>query len=223
MSTVVVVTAGISQPSSTRLLADRLAEATERALAELGPAPQIEIIELREHARDLANRFVTGYPSASLNAVLETVAGADAVIAVTPIFSASYSGLFKMFFDVVDPGALRGKPVLIGATGGTARHSLALDHALRPLFSYLRAVVIPTGVYAASEDWASDGDLRARIDRAADELATALGRNAAAPTGTGDAFANVVPFERLLAGGQPRRASGSPADRRFAAEDVGLR
>ncbi len=65
--------------------------------------------------------------------------GADGVIAVTPVFTASYSGLFKSFFDLIDPTALTGTPVLIGATGGTARHSLVLDHALRPLFAYLRA------------------------------------------------------------------------------------
>jgi FMN reductase len=72
------------------------------------------------------------------------------VIAVTPIFSASYSGLFKTFFDVLERGALAGKPVLIAATGGSERHSLALEHAVRPLFAYLRAVVVPTAVYAAS-------------------------------------------------------------------------
>ncbi len=205
MTTVVVLTAGVSQPSSTRLLADRLAEATRRRLQALGNEPRIEVVELREYARDLANHFVTGFPSASLRAVLDEVADADAVIAVTPIFSASYSGLFKMFFDVLDPTTLVGKPVLIAATGGTARHSLALDHALRPLFAYLRAVVLPTGVYAATEDWASEGDIRTRIDRAAEELAAALGLAARAPTprtdaGSADVFADVLPFERLLAG-----------------------
>ena len=81
------------------------------------------------------------------------MSAADALIAVSPIFSGSYSGLFKTFFDVLEPETLAGKPVLIGATGGTARHSLALEHALRPLFSYLHAVVVPTAVYAAPEDW----------------------------------------------------------------------
>ena len=205
MTTIVVLTAGVSQPSSTRLLADRLAEATRRRLQASGDEPRIEVVELREYARDLANHFVTGFPSASLRAVLDEVADADAVIAVTPIFSASYSGLFKMFFDVLDPTTLVGKPVLIAATGGTARHSLALDHALRPLFAYLRAVVLPTGVYAATEDWASDGDLRTRIDRAAEELAAALGLTVTVPTsrtdaGSTDVFADVLPFERLLAG-----------------------
>ena len=93
------------------------------------------------------------------------------------MFSASYSGLFKTFVDVLEPGMLDGKPVLIAATGGTARHSLVLDHALRPLFSYLQAVVVPTGVFAASEDFGStdEGHLDKRIRRAAGELAGLLG------------------------------------------------
>ena len=97
--------------------------------------------------------------------------GADGLIAVSPIFSGSYSGLFKTFFDVLEPEVLAGKPVLIGATGGTARHSLALEYALRPLFSYLRTVVVPTAVYAAPEDWGSDAQLSDRVARAAGELA----------------------------------------------------
>ena len=84
--------------------------------------------------------------------------GADGLIAVTPIFTTCYCGLFKSFFDVLDTDALAGMPVLIGATAGTARHSLALDYALRPMFTYLHAVVVPTGVFAATEDWAgADG------------------------------------------------------------------
>lgn len=104
-------------------------------------------------------------------AVLARVQAADGLVAVSPIFSASYNGLFKMFSDVLEPDALAGKPTLIAATAGTARHSLALEHALRPLLSYLRAVVVPTAVFAASEDWACDGDLTARVERGAAELA----------------------------------------------------
>ena len=113
----------------------------------------MEIVELREHARDLADNLVTGFPNASLRAAIDTVTGADGLIAVTPIFSASYSGLFKTFFDVLDKDALAGKPVLLAATAGTARHSLALEHAMRPLFAYLRTIVVPTAVFAAAEDW----------------------------------------------------------------------
>jgi FMN reductase len=135
---------------------------------------------------------------------VDTVAGADGLIAVTPIFSASFSGLFKTFFDVLDKEALVGKPVLLGATAGTARHSLALEHAMRPLFAYLRAVTVPTGVFAASEDWAAAGGidraLADRIDRAAGELADLVtGRPASAKPV--DPFADPeTSFEELLRG-----------------------
>ncbi|MFH8613319.1 CE1759 family FMN reductase [Streptomyces sp. NPDC018029] len=163
----VVVSAGLSQPSSTRLLADRLAAATTR---HAGAEVEVEVIELRDLATEIARHLVTGFPPARLAAALDAVAGAQGLIAVTPVFSGSYSGLFKSFFDVLDKDALTGKPVLIGATGGTARHSLVTEHALRPLFSYLRALVLPTAVYAASEDWGEEG-LAARITRAGTELA----------------------------------------------------
>ncbi|GIG65852.1 FMN reductase [Phytomonospora endophytica] len=193
----VVVSAGLSVPSSTRLLADRLTAAT----TALVPEAEVELIELRDLAVDIANNLVTGFAGARLQAALDAVAGADGLIAVTPVFSASYSGLFKSFFDVLDNTALTGTPVLTAATGGTARHSLALEHALRPLFAYLRAVVVPTAVYAASEDWGGSGDpltdtLPTRIDRAAGELAALMrGRAAVAPP----AEETVVPFAEQLA------------------------
>ena len=175
----VVVSAGLSQPSSTRLLADRLADAPSTATsATPASSPGVEVIELRDHAQDLTNHLLTGFPSPKLQAALDAVLGADGLIAVSPIFSASYSGLFKLFFDLVERDGFAGKPVLIAATGGTARHSLAVEHALRPLFAYLNAAVVATGVYAATEDWgrggdAADGSLVERIDRAARELSRA--------------------------------------------------
>ena len=192
--TLAVVSAGLSVPSSTRLLADRLTTATVDALRQRGVEATVEVVELREHARVLADNLVTGFPSGSLRAALDTVTGADGLIAVTPIFSASYSGLFKTFFDVVDKDALTGRPVLLGATAGTARHSLALEHALRPLFAYLRAIVAPTGVFAATDDWGdADTGLVERI-----ELADLVAQRApAAPT---DPFADPTPFETLLRG-----------------------
>src|SRR3982751_4085029 len=183
--TIAVVSGGLSNPSSTRLLADRLTAATVDALKARGDDATVEVVELRAHARDLADNLVTGFPNASLQTAVDTVTGADGLIAVTPIFSASFSGLFKTFFDVLDKEALVGKPVLLGATAGTARHSLALEHAMRPLFAYLRATVLPTGVFAASEDWAGadgvDRALAGRIERAAGELADLItGRPATA-------------------------------------------
>ncbi|MFD9467132.1 FMN reductase [Streptomyces sp. NPDC060027] len=166
----VVVSAGLSVPSSTRLLADRLAAATAGRVS--GPV-DLRVVELRDLAVEIAHNFTNGFPGRALSAAIDDVTSADGLIVVTPVFSASYSGLFKSFFDVLDKDVLAGKPVLIAATGGTGRHSLVLEHALRPLFAYLRAVIVPTGVYAASEDWGAEG-LAERIERAAGELAVLM-------------------------------------------------
>jgi FMN reductase len=168
---IVVVTAGLTVPSSTRLLADQLAEATTAQVTARGESADIEFIELREVAGELATFMVTGgIPTPRLTELREQVAAADGMIVVTPVFNGSYSGLFKMFFDALDKDSLAGTPVLIAAAAGSARHSLVLDHALRPLFAYLRAVVVPTGIFAATEDFGSHG-LSDRITRAAAELA----------------------------------------------------
>ncbi|MGW1216171.1 FMN reductase [Streptomyces sp. NPDC002499] len=197
----VVVSAGLSVPSSTRLLADRLAAATAgRTSAE------IQVVELRDLAVEIAHNFTNGFPGKALSAAQQAVTDADGLIVVTPVFSGSYSGLFKSFFDVLEKDALVGKPVLIAATGGTARHSLVLDHALRPLFSYLRAVVVPTGVYAASEDWGSEG-LPERIERAAGELAALMTGLSATRTEKRDDF-EVIPFADQLAALAPTSPSG---------------
>jgi FMN reductase len=202
---IAVVTAGLSQPSSTRMLADQLAASATRALRDRGVDAEVDVVELRDYAHDLTDNLLTGFPSTRLGEVVDSVVTADALVAVTPIFTGSYSGLFKMFFDVLDKDSLAGMPVLIAATGGTARHSLALEHAVRPLFTYLHATVVPTSVYAASEDWGSAGGgraLSARVDRAAEELAALV-----AGTGAGrresesvDPFEEPTPFEDLLAG-----------------------
>jgi FMN reductase len=203
MRRLAVVSAGLSQPSSSRLLADRLAAATHRFLTDRGEEVEVEVVELRDVAHDLASALLTGFPAGALRDAVAQVASADGVIAVTPIFNASYSGLFKSFFDVLEPGALTGTPVLLGATGGTARHSLALDHAMRPLFAYLQSVVVPTGVYAASEDWGATADagpgLGERIDRAAAQLASLVVQ--APPRRTPDPYADAPSFESLLTGG----------------------
>ncbi|ROP77869.1 FMN reductase [Frigoribacterium sp. PhB107] len=196
---IIVLSAGLGQPSSTRLLADRLAEASARALLDQGSPAEFRVVELRDHAHDVTDAMLTGFPSEALADVLAAVGAADGVVAVTPVFTGSYSGLFKSFFDVLDNTALTGTPVLIGATAGTARHSLVLDHELRPLFSYLRAVVVPTGVFAAAEDWGA-GDSTAtglpeRVTRAADEFAALVSLR---HTERRDPFVDVVSFEEQL-------------------------
>ncbi|WP_410635395.1 FMN reductase [Amycolatopsis sp. cmx-4-83] len=187
-----VVTAGLSVPSSTRLLADRLAAAT---VAAAGEPVSVTVVELRDIALDVTKNLLTGFPGPELRTAIDAVTGADALIAVTPVFTAGYSGLFKSFFDVLDADSLVGKPVLLGATGGTERHSLVLDYQLRPLFGYLKADPVATGVYAASSDWGGgEGALQRRVEKAGAELASlAAGRPAAV------AEPGFVPFEQLLA------------------------
>ena len=212
MRRLVVVSAGLSVPSSTRLLADRLADAMGSATEARGTTLEIEHVELRPRAHQLADHLLTGFASGDLADAIAKVRRADGLVVVTPVFAASYSGLFKTFVDVLEPGTLDGKPVLIAATGGTARHSMVLDHALRPLFSHLRAVVVPTGVFAASEDFGNtdEGHLDKRVRRAAGELAVLMGVDAGTVEkpitddrrSVEDQFENPTPFEELL-----RRAS----------------
>lgn len=200
---IVVVSAGLGQPSSTRLLGDLLATATTDALLEGGLEAQVEVIELRELAHDLTNTLLAGFPTGGVRQALESLEGADAVVAVTPVYQGSYSGLFKTFFDVVERDVLRGTPVVLAATGGTARHSLVLEYALRPLFTHLGATPVGTAVFAASEDWGSAGEadqgLTARVRRAGTELAAEAGARVSG--GPRDLFADPVPFEELLSGG----------------------
>lgn len=183
---IAVVSAGLSNPSSTRMLADRIAAETTRQLAERDIEAVVDVVELRECAHDITDNLLTGFAPPALEAAINVVVSADALIAVTPIFSTSYSGLFKSFIDVLDPNALTGKPVLIGANAGTARHSLAIDYAIRPLFAYLHAEAVSTGVFAASSDWGGGADdvapLAKRIEKGARELADAIARKDAVIT-----------------------------------------
>ena len=199
MTTIAVVSAGLSQPSSTRLLADRLAQAvSDRGISSIGEVEVVHI-ELRQLAHEITNNLLTGFPDELLRDALEAVTNADALIAVTPVFSASYSGLFKSFFDVIDRDALADKPTLIAATGGSARHSLVLEYALRPLMAYLKARTVSTAVFAATDDFGSDeggSSLNARVDRAAGELLAMLRDQPAAATA--DPFDLPLSFEELL-------------------------
>lgn len=218
MRRIVVVAAGLSVPSSTRLLADMLGEASVAAIQERGQEAEVEVLELRPLAHALADHLLTGFPSSELKAAIEKVRRADGLVVVTPVFSASYSGLFKTFFDVLELGVLDGKPVVVAATAGTARHSLVLDHALRPLFTYLHAVVVPTGVFAASEDFGAaggeaTGELAKRVNRAANELAALVAGPGDVPRPVthrrtvDEEFADPTSFEDLL-----KAASSGPPE-----------
>lgn len=145
----VAISGGLSEGSAAVQLA--------RAIAE-GAGADLEVVSLRSFARDIADALTYGFPSARLNEVFAKVVNADALIAVTPIYNALPSGLFISFFDVLPEGVLEGKPVALGASGGTPRHSLIIEHAMRPMFVYLHALVPTTAVYAATEDWGAPGE-----------------------------------------------------------------
>jgi FMN reductase len=170
MKRLVVLSAGTGHPSSTRQLADRIAQKSLDRLQAAGTPATVTVVELAPLAADTARAAVAGFPGGAVRAAIERLAGADAIIAATPVYKAGISGLFKTFVDVLDNDLVVAKPVLLAATGGTARHALVIDDQMRPLFAYLRAMTLPTSVYAAPEDWGTS-ELGTRIERAATELA----------------------------------------------------
>lgn len=208
MNHILVVTAGMGSPSSSRMLGDRLASATVDALASAGvPAPEVKVLELRDLAVELANFYSSHVPSATLREAFDLVGTASGVVAVSPVLNAGVNGLFKLFFDLLDEGVMKGRPVLMAATGGTARHSLAIDQTMLPMFFYLKATVAPTGVFAATDDWgtaAAEGGrhdqsgLVRRIAKAGEEFAELIASRPA--TDYADEFANVPDFATLLNG-----------------------
>ena len=167
--TLVVVTAGTSDPSSTRMLADRTAQRVAALGAERGAAVRTRVIDLRELASDITTALTSQLVTPRLQQAVDALGAADGVIAAAPVYKAGPSGLFTSFFHVLDNDLLIGKPTVLAATAGTARHALVVDDQMRPLFAYLRTLPVPTSLFAAPEDW-GDPSLNRRIDRAAFEL-----------------------------------------------------
>ena len=135
---------------------------------------------------DLGPSFATARWAAELDeqgaTVLNAVVNADLLVVGSPTYKGSYTGLFKHFFDLVDPLALRGKPVLLLATGGGDRHALVVEHQLRPLFAFFEARVLPTATFVTERDFL-DGTLHApaaleRIARSVEDAVSALGERA---------------------------------------------
>ena len=176
MSRVVVISGGLGSPSSTRVLSDDIVARLRESLAMKGESLEATVVELRELAHPITDALLTGFPTGELAKVIEKVAEADALVVVSPTFSASISGLVKSFFDILEPGTVTGKPVLLAATGGTERHSLMIDFAMRPLLSYLGALPVRTGVFAATSDFGGPqaAALAGRVRQAADELTDAI-------------------------------------------------
>jgi len=155
------------------MLADRLVQRALELLRDSGTPATAAFVELAPLAVDVARATVAGLLSEELQASIDRVAAADAIIAVTPVYKAGISGLFKSFVDLLDNDLLIAKPVLLAATAGSSRHALVADEQMRPLFAYMRALTLPTSVFAAPEDW-SASELGERIERAATELAVLL-------------------------------------------------
>jgi FMN reductase len=165
----VVVSAGTSDPSSSRLLADRIADRAAAIAAARGGAVTVSVIELRELASEIAAALVSPFTGPGLGNAIAALAAADGLIVSTPVYKAGPSGLLTSFLQVLDNDLLIARPVVLAATAGTARHALVVDDQLRTTFAYLRAMTVPTSLFAAPDDW-SDPALASRIDRAALEL-----------------------------------------------------
>lgn len=197
---IVVVSGGMGVPSTATMLGEHLGNATQRALTEMGEIAEVQVVSLRDYAVAIANNLVTGFAAPELQELKDSVVNADGLVLVSPTYTASVSGLFKSFIDTLDPKSLDGVPVLLGATGGSARHSLMIDYVMRPMFAYMRTSMMPTSVFAAPEDWGADqgeGNLMARVARAGKELAAAMsGAGRGRPV---DDSMSSLPFEQLLA------------------------
>ncbi|SNT59435.1 CE1759 family FMN reductase [Actinacidiphila glaucinigra] len=204
--TLVVISGGTGNPSSSRLLADRLTEKTTELIRGRGRDVSIRHVELAPIAVDIAQAVVTGFPDERLKAVIRQLAAADGLITVSPVYTAGVSGLFKSFFDILDDDLVVAKPTLPAATAGSARHALVIDGQLRPMLAFLRALTVPTSVFAAPEDWGSSA-LGERIGRAATEL-TALMTTGVGAAIAGDAWSGY----RHRFGGEAARAERTAAD-----------
>ena len=191
---VVILQAGLRSPSSTRLLADELAREVGAAV----PGSSVRVVDLRDHAHAIMDAMLQGFAAPDLQEVLDAVVAADGLVVVTPTFQASYSGLFKSFIDLIEPGTLREVPTILAATGGTERHSLVLEHALRPLMVHLGADPVRTAIFAATSDFGSPA-LSGRARRAAGELAARLGVASAAERGEAPKNAEPEDFESMMA------------------------
>jgi FMN reductase len=170
---VAVVSAGTNEPSSTHLLAGRISERSLDYLRQMSCSASAHAVEIAPLAVEIAQATVTGLVPEDLQATIEQLSHADAIIACTPIYKVGISGLFKSFIDLLDNDLLIAKPVLLAATAGSSRHALVIDGQMRPLFGYMRALTTPTSVFAAPEDWGSP-ELGERIARAATELAVSV-------------------------------------------------
>lgn len=179
MSKIVAFSGSYNKPSKTFSLVENIAKnAAERHgsavqyydMQDLGSS-----LGLAQHVNDLDEHA---------KKIIDAMANADALIIGSPVYKGSYPGLFKHFFDLLDPAMLYGKPILLAASGGGQRHALMVEHQLRPLFGFFMAHSLPTAIYASSQDYSEDSkiistELLTRINQAVGEFSPFIGRNSA--------------------------------------------
>jgi FMN reductase len=172
-----------SRPSRTRNLVET---AVTRAADRIGG--EVRLYDLAELCFSLGTTLSAAEAPADVAVLLNDIVTADALVVGSPVYKGTYTGLFKHLFDLIDPRALKDKPVVLTATGGSERHALVLDHGMRPLFAFFSADIMATGLYATETDFTdyrpSSDALLSRIDRAATELSwrlSAVGRRHAEP------------------------------------------
>ena len=162
---VVAVSGSLHSPSKTTALVRAILDALERELSI-----DVHLIELSRVGREFSGALRRDELSAAAEADLRRIEGADLLIVASPVYRASFTGLFKHVFDFVEQYSLVDKPVLLAATGGSDRHALILEHQFRPLFSFFQALTLPLGVYAKDSDFTNyqvtNVDLSDRIDQA---------------------------------------------------------
>ncbi len=191
---IVAITAGMGTPSTARSLSEIITKKIKEKYENRDGEAIVVIHELREHAIGITNAMTGGFSNPDLQKVINDVDDADILVAITPVYKTSMSGLFKSFFDILDENILEDKTVILGATGGSDRHSLVIDYAMRPVFSYMRARVMHTGIYASPGDWGDTGFTR-RVEQVADEALS----NGQATFGRKTESMKTMDFEDLLA------------------------
>lgn len=171
---VVAVSGSLHEPSKTtallRAIADAVAQRTDA---------EVQVIELTVIGPSLAGALRREDLPAHVEEQLVAIEEADLLIVGSPVYRASFTGLFKHLFDFVGQYELVGKPVLLAATGGGERHALMIEHQLRPLFAFFQALTLPVGVYASNTDFdgyrVNSDVLEARITLAADRALPLVG------------------------------------------------
>jgi FMN reductase len=172
--TIVGISGNLVRPSRTRVLVSGVLSEIERR--GIGA---VQLFDVLDAGPKLGVALARDAAAGEVDRVLSAIESADALVVASPVYKASYTGLFKHIFDLVEPQALEGIPVIVGATGGSERHALAIEHQLRPLFAFFSAQTLPLGLYASGADFAAPDclapQLQARIGQAVDQLQAALG------------------------------------------------